>query len=124
MKQRGVTKRVCQFWHTLAGDDKVEANGQGIYDHGLHVELQFLSRPRSNASDTDAHKLHELAADDAVEEFELIKKGQEEFRYWVTCWNRQVHHDFQNQDDIDAATENVVYLLLLLCFFCCHVNVL
>ena len=61
-----------------------------------------------------------LASRYGIEYLEACQQVEYELRNPVVCHNKQVHDDFNNKKDIDAAPEVVVHLLLFPCFFKCH----
>ena len=109
---------------TLLNDNTQDNQGKTcdnrVQHHCLQVELQALLRPRADARHKDANQFDDFTRQDAVEYMEPCYQLQQEHRKSALCRNRQVHHQFHNQENIDAATEHPVYLKLLLGLFYRH----
>ena len=91
-----------------------------IYHHSLQIELQRLFRFGADTYHTDADKLGNLAPGHGVEHLEASEQVEYELRHAVVSRDRQVHHNLDNQEYVDTATEVVIHLLLFLCFFKSH----
>ena len=91
-----------------------------IDDHCPYIELQGLFCFCTYTNNTDAYQFGHLASRYGIEYPEPCQQVEYELRNPVVCRNRQVHDDFNNQKDIDAAPEVVVHLLLLPCLLKCH----
>ena len=100
--------------------DKGQSCQYRIDDHRFHVEFEGFLRFCPDADDTDADQFRDLTAGNGIKYLEPFKQIQYELRYPVVCRNRQIHHDFQYKEDIDATAEVVVHLLLFPCLFKCH----
>ena len=130
--RQGIEHTVCrespQFaspktWlHHHTGYDERKTADNRIDDHRLHVEAKIFPCPCSYTRHANAYQLDQFARLDAVEHLKAGYQFQHELRGAVFCRNRQVHHQFDNQKDIDTAAEDVVYLLLFPCLFCSHID--
>ena len=69
---------------------------------------------------TTTDKFGNLAPGHGVEHLEASEQVEYELRHAVVRRDRQVHHNLDNQEYVDTATEVVIHLLLFLCFFKSH----
>ena len=103
-----------------AQPDKGQPGQHGIDHHRAHVELQRLLRFRPYADNADAHQLRHLAARYGVEYLETPQQIENELRDAVVRRDGQVHHNLYDKEDVYAAAEVVVHLLLFPCLFKSH----
>ena len=99
---------------------KCQTGQHRIDDHCPYIELQGLFSLCADTDNTDAYQFSHLASRYGIEYLEACQQVEYELRNPVVCHNKQVHDDFNNKKDIDAAPEVVVHLLLFPCFFKCH----
>jgi len=91
-----------------------------VYHHSFQIELQSLLGLRADGNNTDADKLTYLAPGNRVEHLEPCKKVKNELCYLVVCRYRQIHDNLDDKEEVDAATEVIIHLLLFLGFLKSH----
>ena len=99
---------------------KCQTGQYRIDNHCPYIELQRLFSLCADTDNTDAYQFGHLASRYGIEYPEACQQVEYELSNPVVCRNRQVHDDFNNQKDIDAASEVVVHLLLFPCLLKCH----
>jgi len=107
----------CSFMKDEAEQRHRTSGHHRIDDHRLHVPLQALTCLGADAGHTDADQLHDLAGEDAVEDLEAVEELKDEGGHAVVGGDGKVHHYLNNQNKVDARTEEVVHLLLFTGFF-------
>jgi len=100
----------AQDYHGCSSDD-------GIEYHRLEIPLQALPCFRADAGNGDTDELHHLAGSHRVEDLEAVEDLKDKGNHGVGCRDGQVHHDLNNQYQVDARAEHVVHLLLFTGFF-------
>ena len=103
----------AQDYHGCSGEDRIE-------HHGLEIPLQALACFRTDTGNGDADKFHHLAGSHRVKDLEAMEELKDKGNHRVGGRDRQVHHDLNNQYQVDARAEHVVHLLLFTGFF--HIN--
>ncbi len=93
-----------------------------IDHHCLEVELRGLLCSGAYAHYADAYQLYDLARPHRAENLESREKIYDELRDSVVGDNREIHHNLDYEENIDAASEIVVHLLLFLGLFKCHIK--
>ena len=100
----------AQDYHGRSGDDRIEY-------HGLEIPLQALPRSRADAGNGDTDEFHHLAGSHGVKNLEAVEHVKDKGNHGVGGRDGQVHHDLNNQYQVDARAEHVVHLLLFTGFF-------
>jgi len=100
----------AQDYHGCSGED-------GIEHHRLQIPFQTLPCFRSDAGNGDADELHDLTGSHGVKDLEAMEELKYESNHGVGGRDGQVHHDLNNQYQIDARAEHIVHLLLFTGFF-------
>ena len=100
--------------------DQCQSRQHRIDDHCLDVELQRLLCLGSDTDYTDANQFCHLAARHGVEHLEAGQKVQDKLRDTVIRRDGKIHHNLDDEKDVDATAEVVVHLLLFPGFFECH----
>jgi len=108
--ERHAVENEAQDYHGYSGEDRIEY-------HRLEIPLQALPCFRSDASNGDADELHHLAGSHGIEYLEAVEKFKDEGNHRVGGRDGQVHHDLNNQYQVDARAEHAVHLLLFTGFF-------
>ena len=83
--------------------DKGQSRQYRVDDHRPDVELQRLLRLRTYTHHTDADQFRHLAARHRVEHLETSQYVKNELRDAVVRRYRQVHHDLDDEKDVDTA---------------------
>ena len=91
-----------------------------VYHHSPDIELQRLFRLGADTHHADTYQLGHLASGHGAEHLEASEQVKNELRDAVVRSYRQIHHYLDYQEDIYAATEVVIHLLLFPGFFICH----
>ena len=100
--------------------DQCQSGQHRIDDHRLDVELQCLLCLGSDTDHTDADQFSHLAARYGIEHLESAQQVQDKLRDTVIRRDGKIHHNLDDEKNIDATAEVVVHLLLFPGFFECH----
>ena len=100
--------------------DKRKPGQHRIYHHSPEIELQSLLSLGADAHDAYTYQLRYLTSCHGAEHLEASEQVEDELRHTVVRRYRQIHHNLDYQEDVDAATEVVIHLLLFLCFLKSH----
>ena len=103
-----------------AHPDQCQSCQHRIDDHRLDIELQCLLCLGSDTDHTDADQLCHLAARYGIEHLESAQQVQDKLRHTVIRRDGKIHHNLDDEKDVDATAEVVVHLLLFPGFFECH----
>ena len=82
----------------------------------MYVEVQTSACRRADTSNDNTDEFHYLAYHHGTEHLQLAKDGNESLHDGRADANGHVYYQFQNQEDVDATPEKVVYLLLFVRF--------
>ena len=109
--------------HSVKGKahaDQRQSGQHRIDDHRLDIELQRLLCLGSDADYTNTDELCHLAARHGIKHLESTQQVQDKLCDTVIRRNGKIHHNLDNEKNIDATAEVVVHLLLFPGFFECH----
>ena len=116
----GITGKEAVEWHIIedeAHDNHGRSGEYGIEHHRLEVPFQTLACSRSDTGNGDTDEFHHLAGSYGVEDLEAVEELKDEGGHAVVGGDGKVHHYLNNQNKVDARTEEVVHLLLFTGFF-------
>jgi len=82
----------------------------------MNIEVQTSACRRTDTGDDDTDEFQYLAYHHGTKHLQLSKDGNESLHDGRTYANGHVYDEFQNQEDIDATPEKIVYLLLFVRF--------
>jgi hypothetical protein len=85
-----------------------DAYTDGIDYHCPKVKLQCLLCPRSDARDSYTYQFDDLTGSDIVEHPETSQQLQKKSRQPIIRTNRQVHHQLNDEENIDAAAKGSI----------------
>jgi len=82
----------------------------------MHIEVQASSCRRADTSDDDTDEFQYLAYHHGTEHLQLAEDSNESLHDGRVYADWHVYDEFQNQEDVDATPEKVIYLLLFVRF--------
>ena len=94
--------------HYHTGCRQCDTHTDGIDYHRPKVKLQCLLCPRADARDSYTYQFDNFAGSNAVEYSETSQQLQKKSRQPIIRTNRQVHHQLNDEENIDAATKGAI----------------
>jgi hypothetical protein len=85
-----------------------DTHKDGIDYHRSKVKLQCFLCPRSDARDSYTYQFDDLTGSDTVEHPETSQQLQKKSRQSIIRTNRQVYHQFNDEENIDAAAKGTI----------------
>ena len=93
-----------------------DARHTRIDDHLPHIELQASSCCSSCTGNQDSHQLYHLTRYHRIEKAQSGYHLQKGVGNATPCMDRHVHHQLDNQENIDERAKQIIHLLLFLGF--------